>query len=280
MERGWEFSGQQQIQGPLFQQIPFQASGVQCLRALIILLSRRSASRLLVPPRRLLWVANVYSLHLAPSQEELIGPKPRHYLLLWHQEPPAEVTIRGTSWEQPNRGHSAGTWWWGWGLPVGHPCAARGRAVGKLPGGRGAPGHLEKEKLAHEVGASKNKPSLLPPCHNTKRLAPGVSLPPEIMPGAATAPHGDALSMPPVSMVTARNVARVTGRRASWDLALKTRIWGCWVSFSPPSPPLVLFLGFPLCLRWPGRLLLLQRPWARWQQLHRGPFPTSASPAR
>lgn len=44
-------------------------------------------------------------------------------------------------------------------------------------------------------------------------------------------PRGDALSMPPVSMATARNVARVTGRRASWDLALKTGIRGCWVSF-------------------------------------------------
>lgn len=126
---------------------------------------------------------------------------------------------------------------------MGHPCVAH-EGHRKAAAGQGTPRLLEKKKLAHGVGPSKNKPSLLPPCHNAKRLAPGVSLPPKIMPGAATTPHGDALSMPPVSMVTTRNVARVTRRQVSWDLILKMRFWGCWVYFSPP-PPLVLFLGFP-----------------------------------
>lgn len=121
--------------------------------------------------------------------------------------------------------------------------------------------------MAHEVGASKNKPSLLPPCHNTKRPAPGVSLPPKIILGAATAQLGDALSMPPVSMATTRNVPRVTGRCASWGLSLKMGIWGSCVSFYFPPLPLVLFLGFALCLCW-----------ARWQQVYGGPFPTSACP--
>jgi len=199
-------------------------------------------------------------------------PKPWCYLLLCHQEPPADVTIRGNSQEQPS--------WWGWRLPMGHPRAAHSRAMGMLPVGRGAPGRFQKEKLAHEVGASKNKPSLLPPCHNTKRLAPGVSLPPEIMLGAATAPHGDALSMPPVSMATARNVARVTGRRTSWDLALKMGIWGCWVSFSFFFSLLQFYFWVSLCLHWSGRLLLLQSPRASRQHLRRGPFSTSACPAR
>lgn len=97
----------------------------------------------------------------------------------------------------------------------------------KVAAGQGTPRLLEKGKLAHGVGPSKNKPSLLQPCHNAKCLAPGVSLPPKIMPGAATTLHGDALSMPPVSMVTTKNVARVTRRQVSWDLILKMRFWGC-----------------------------------------------------
>lgn len=95
---------------------------------------------------------------------------------------------------------------------------------------------LEKKKMVHVLGPSKNKPSLLLPCHNAKCLAPGVSLPSKIMLGAATTLHGDALSMPPVSMVTTRNVARVTRRQMSWDLILKMRFWGCWVYFSPHHP--------------------------------------------
>lgn len=128
-----------------------------------------------------------------------------------------------------------------------HPCVAH-ECHRKSAAGQGTPRLSEKKKFAHGVGPSKNKPCLLPPCHHAKRLAPGVSLPPKIMPGAATTPHGDALSMPPVSMVTTRNVARVTRRQMSWDLILKMRFWGCLVYFSPPSPtppPLVLFLGFP-----------------------------------
>lgn len=109
---------------------------------------------------------------------------------------------------------------------MGHPCMAHeGRR--KAAAGQGTPRLLEKGKLAHGVGPSKNKPSLLQPCHNAKCLAPGVSLPPKIMPGAATTLHGDALSMPPVSMVTTKNVARVTRRQVSWDLILKMRFWGC-----------------------------------------------------
>lgn len=65
------------------------------------------------------------------------------------------------------------------------------------------------------------------------------------MPGAATAPHGDALSMPPVSMATTRNVARVTGRRVIWDLALKMGIWGCWVSFFFFFSSFSSIFGFP-----------------------------------
>lgn len=86
-----------------------------------------------------MWVAKVYSLHLAPSQEELMGSKSQHYLPLWHQEPLAEVTIRGTSWEQPNKltqleqGGRAGVSLWD--IPVWHM-----KATGKLRQGKGHPG--------------------------------------------------------------------------------------------------------------------------------------------
>lgn len=120
---------------------------------------------------------------------------------------------------------------------------------GRAAAGQGTPRLFEKKKLAHAVGPGKNEPPLLPPCHKAECLEPGVSLPPKIMPGAATTPYGDALSMPPVSMVTTRNVARVTRRQVRWDLLLKMRFWGCWVYFSPPPAPLlVLFLGFPSLL--------------------------------
>ena len=45
------FRGKEQIQVPLFQQVTFQAPGVRCLRALVILQSLCSSSQLLVPPQ-------------------------------------------------------------------------------------------------------------------------------------------------------------------------------------------------------------------------------------
>lgn len=46
---GWR--GEEQIWGPLFQEITFQSSGVQCLRALVFLLSLHSSLQLVVPPK-------------------------------------------------------------------------------------------------------------------------------------------------------------------------------------------------------------------------------------
>lgn len=150
-----------------------------------------------------------------------------------HQQRWPSEGLHGRSTSQLTQlGHGDGAGVSPWDIPVWHA----GGTWKSYWEGKGSE-RLEQEKLAHGVGASKNKPSLLPPCHNMKCLAPGVSLPPEIMPGAATTLHGDALSMPSVSMATTRNVARVTGSRASWDLALKRRIWVCLVSFSFFPPP-------------------------------------------
>lgn len=51
MEQGCEVGGEEQIWGPLFQEIPFQSPGVQSLRDLVFLLSMHSSLQLLVPPR-------------------------------------------------------------------------------------------------------------------------------------------------------------------------------------------------------------------------------------
>lgn len=71
--------GQEEIWGPLFQEIPFQSPGVQCQRVLTFILSLHSSLQLLVPAKRrspCRGVAKVCSPHLAPSQEELMGPAP------------------------------------------------------------------------------------------------------------------------------------------------------------------------------------------------------------
>lgn len=142
MEWDGRFWGKKEISGPLLQQIPSQTPGAQHLRHLVILLSSAPLCSFLPYPRdesscrgiTLLWVANVCSFHIAPSQEELIDAEPHCYLLLWLQEPSCEVTIRGTSWEQPSRAYPGVTRWWGRGLPVGYLCVACRRAVGKLLG--------------------------------------------------------------------------------------------------------------------------------------------------
>lgn len=69
--------GKKQVWGPLFQEIPFQSPGVQCPRVLVYVSSLHTSLQLLVPAKgRSLCrgVAKVYSPHLAPSQQELLGP--------------------------------------------------------------------------------------------------------------------------------------------------------------------------------------------------------------
>lgn len=106
--------GKEQTWGPLFQEIPFQSPGVQCQSPLVFVLSLHSSLQLLVPakgrsPLQRGGKGLFSSSCTFPRRTD--GPNSQHYLLLWHQEPPAEVTIRGISWEQPNQARPAGTGW-------------------------------------------------------------------------------------------------------------------------------------------------------------------------
>lgn len=89
---------------------------------------------------RLLWLAKVYSFHLVPSQKELVGPKPQHCLLLWHQEPPCEVDHQRNFTGSAQPSSSSHDMVVGLGSPHGtSPCSmweGRGKAAGRLRGGR------------------------------------------------------------------------------------------------------------------------------------------------